>query len=564
MHRVPFAYSNNRGFCSSSSLDIILVSGLGLSICSAAVQPENRKATHVFRIMPNTLAYHEAFYYNCKQIYCKVDAPMDDTSLTVGKQTNPDKNLENDPKKALRDKVNRVLPDGLMIVLAIVMIPVVVIPLLVDLPKSISSSFVLADYTILGIYIIRFILKATLAEDFRKYILNPWHILDLIIVILPLFDFLQLFAAGIGRYSPLLRLLRISRLVAVGGRAIDMKMQPKPATVEESQKQPLMEIGIIDDDLINVQKSVSLQEIGRYLSSATHTWIDISSVSESNLDELSHELGIPRLVLESELVEESYPRIDYFEHYSLVFARLAELEVLNQGGKRFFVHRAGLLVVCSGNNIITISKGKTDLFNRILEQAKRYHSGEEPLVVSILYTILKYALEKDSQIISALEQELMKLESIPMSQRPPNFLETTFHLKKEVNQLVPSLLHMKEVASLITSRRVPLQGFGDRHVRLFDMLADEATYLQETAANARDNLLSLIDFYINTTSFELNKVMRVIAVITCLGVIPALAGLFGSNLVGNPWDIELWQLFVGLAVAMVCMGWVFYRLGWLK
>ena len=165
---------------------------------------------------------------------------MDETRLTATKQAGEITDLQNDPKKELRDKVNLILPDGLMILLAIVMIPVVVIPLLVNLPKSISTSFTFADYTILGIFIIRFILKAASAQNFRKYILNPWHILDLVIVILPLFDFLKLFAAGIGRYSPLLRLFRISRAIAVGSRALDMKMQQKPTAVKETYEQPPM------------------------------------------------------------------------------------------------------------------------------------------------------------------------------------------------------------------------------------------------------------------------------------------------------------------------------------
>ena len=186
------------------------------------------------------------------------------------------------------------------------------------------------------------------------------------------------------------------------------------------------------------------------------------------------------------------------------------------------------------------------------------------MTIIILYAILKYTLEKDRQVISALEQELMKMESISWKERPPDFLETTFHLKKEVNQLVPSLLHMKEVLSVITSKRMPLEGFNEKHERLFDILTDEASYLHETAQNARDNLLSVIDLHINATSFQLNKVMRIVAVITSLGILPAVLGLLGSNLVGVPWGMELWQVFLGLAVAMIIMGWIFYRLGWLK
>lgn len=248
----------------------------------------------------------------------------------------------------------------------------------------------------------------------------------------------------------------------------------------------------------------------------------------------------------------------------MIFARIADLQISNNGPTRLLINRMGLLIICHERNIITISRSKSDLFSQIIEKAKKIHSPEEPVVVTILYTILKYILEKDKQIIAALEQEVMILESIPLKNRPAGFLETNFYLRKEVSQLVPSLLHLKEIISMITSKRLPFEGFSERHEKIFDILGDEATYLLETASNARDNLQSLIDLYINTTSFETNKVMRVIAIITCLGIIPAVLGLLGSNILGTPWDIQLWQVFAVLGILMLAMGWVFYRLGWLK
>jgi Mg2+ and Co2+ transporter CorA len=222
------------------------------------------------------------------------------------------------------------------------------------------------------------------------------------------------------------------------------------------------------------------------------------------------------------------------------------------------------MVICQGQNIISMSKGRLEFFNHVVERAKKIHTPQEPLAVSILYGLLRYLLEKDKQIIAAIERELMALESIPVRERPSDFLEKTFYLRKEVNQLVPSLLHLKEIISVITSRRVPLEGFSERHEKIFDILADEASYLHETASNARENLLSLIDLHINTTSYEINRVMRLIAVITSLSIIPAIMGLLGSNLIGNPWDIHLWQVFAVLGILMAAMGWIFYRLGWLK
>ncbi len=487
--------------------------------------------------------------------------------MTVPMETLPqaivsNTSVEEDPKKKLRDMVNLLLPDSLMIFLAIILIPIILIRLLWELPEDVAVSLRFIDYTILGIFIIEYVLKAALAPNVVRYILNPWHLLDLLVIVLPFLDLIQT-TGRFARWSPVLRLFRVTRLIAVGGRAVS-KMKQKPAVVTEEVVIPPMEIKLVNGALENVQNKVSLNRLSEYLVNGSHTWIDFSSISDDDFEDLDKALGIPRLVLESELVEESYPRVDYFDNYSMIFARIANLTLYKKGTRRFTVDRFGLLVVCCGDNIITLSKANNSLFSALVEKAKKYHTAGEPLVVSVLYTILKYTLEKDKQIITALEQEILKLENIPLKERPSDFLETTFHLKKEVNQLVPSLMHKKEITSMITSRRVSLEGFTEKHERVFDILTDEATYLQETAENARENLLSLIDLYINTTSFELNKVMRIIAVITCLGIIPAVFGLFGSNIIGNPWPIELWQLFGAIGILASILGWVFYRLGWLK
>jgi len=490
---------------------------------------------------------------------------MDNYQTISGKSAGNDGGDKPDPKKGMREKINLILPDSLMIVLALIIVPVVLIPIWVDIPESVKVSFNFIDYAILGIFIVEYLLKTILAQNVWKHIINPWHLLDLLIVVVPLVNLLPALSLRFGNSSLLLRLLRIVRLLAIGGRTVDRRVQLASSSpkAEEKVDTPL-EIQVMDGQLENNYKNVPPNDLKKYLDSPSHTWADISTVSEADFDQLSHTLGIPKILLESELIDESYPRADYFEHYAMIFARIADIQISHDGPMRLVINRKGVLVICQKQNVITVSKGKTDLFSKIIEQAKKIHSPEEPLVVTILYTILKYILEQDKQIIAALERELMILESTSMKNRPAGFLEITFHLRKEVNQLVPSLLHLKEIIFMIIAKRVPLEGFNERHEKIFDILMDESVYLQETASNARDNLQSLIDLYINTTSFETNKVMRVIAVITSLGIIPALMGLLGSNILGNPWNIHLWQVFAVVGVIMLAMGWIFYRLGWLK
>jgi Mg2+ and Co2+ transporter CorA len=473
-------------------------------------------------------------------------------------------NKKADSKKELRKVVNLLLPEGLMIFLAVLMIPIIIVPLFADLSDSVSSFLALLDNTILAIFILEYLLKAFLAQNIGKHVINPWHLLDLLIILIALVTLLPMVSTRFARSSLLLRLLRIIRIVAVGGRAVDRRSKLESSETKVEAVKEEMAIQVVDGSLGNVINKVPFEQLENYIHNPAQTWVNLTSVSEDDFGRLYQTLGIPEIILASELVDDSYPHMDYFEHYSIIFARIADVEIFTGEAASLKVSRSGLVIVCQGRNIITMSRNHSDSFERILDKARKIHHQEEPLAVTVLYTILKYILERDKQIIAALEQELIAIENTPLKERPDNFLETTFYLRKEVNQLVPALLHLKEIITSITSRRVPLEGFNEQYENIFDTLNDEAGYLHETASNARDALLSLIDLYINTTSYETNKVMRTIAVITSLGIIPALMGLLGSNIAGNPWDIQLWQVFSLLGVIMLFMGWIFYRLGWLK
>ncbi len=59
--------------------------------------------------------------------------------------------------------------------------------------------------------------------------------------------------------------------------------------------------------------------------------------------------------------------------------------------------------------------------------------------------------------------------------------------------------------------------------------------------------------------------MRVLAVVSVLGLIPAVVGgLFGMNLSDNPWPLTLPQVTYGVCMAMVTCLYFFVVKGWLR
>jgi voltage-gated potassium channel len=97
--------------------------------------------------------------------------------------------------------------DGPMTVLALVMIPLIVMPLVVDLSPAVDRAFLAIDYLIWAVFAVEYAIKLYLAPNRRRFVLH--HIPDLIIVVVPMLRPLRIL-----RSVRLLRLLRLARLAA--------------------------------------------------------------------------------------------------------------------------------------------------------------------------------------------------------------------------------------------------------------------------------------------------------------------------------------------------------------
>src|SRR5207248_5646575 len=101
----------------------------------------------------------------------------------------------------------------------------------------------------------------------------------------------------------------------------------------------------------------------------------------------------------------------------------------------------------------------------------------------------------------------------------------------------------KSVLAELGDSRARLPGEGTAGQEAFARLLAKADYLYETVANIREEVLSVIELHLNVVSFDMNRVMRVLAVVSVLGLIPAVVGgLFGMNLADNPWPFTLPQV----------------------
>ena len=101
-----------------------------------------------------------------------------------------------------------------LFILAVVMIPLILVPLVADLPRDVAEAFDAADLVIWGVFLVEYVVKLVLAPmrwQFVKH--NP---LDLVVVLVPFLRPLRLV-----RSARALRITRLARLGAFAGEGAE-------------------------------------------------------------------------------------------------------------------------------------------------------------------------------------------------------------------------------------------------------------------------------------------------------------------------------------------------------
>jgi Mg2+ and Co2+ transporter CorA len=188
-----------------------------------------------------------------------------------------------------------------------------------------------------------------------------------------------------------------------------------------------------------------------------------------------------------------------------------------------------------------------------------------PFAMRMLGLVLDRVMHQNERVIGAFEQELRALEDVPIRESSPAFFERTFRLKKELSTTQADLWRLKAMVADVGNGRIPLRTKSDAATEVFRRLSTTTDYLYDTVVNVRDEVVSVIELHLNIVSFDMNRVMRVLAVVSVLGLIPAvIGGLFGMNLVDNPWPFTLPQVAFVVAFGMVLCLYFFFVKGWLR
>lgn len=481
--------------------------------------------------------------------------------------------LEQDTRCArYRRIIDAIFTDNLMIVLSLILIPVLLVPFFVEISPAGQIVLDTIDGAILAVFILEYSLKLALAENRRQFLLNPWHILDLFIIAAPVAGILIGAFQTVTGSLRLLRLLRLTRSAALGTRAYsrqeagsDVGAGIPAVPVQDCTVRLLYPASGGTPAEWSLRDLHELPEANCTTSPGTAQecmkWYDFTLVQPADLPRISRLTGVSGGLLDEALRERAFPWARSHRNYAAVYLKIRESRRNPADPRQILIAWRWLLIVSRDHTLLTFSALPPQSPDLIALEAVSAQDTLTP--AEITYRFIQDALSRMEETLRSIEDELEYTGSLPISEQPASFFSATFRLKKESVRIHSWLLHTRDVLNSIVTGKVVLHGMEDGS--RFSALLDRASYLYDISDDITENVSSLTDYYFNATSFQMGRVMKLIAVLSALTIIPTIVGsLLGSNLEGNPWPISLAQIVVIVGIAMLATAWIYYRLGWLK
>jgi Mg2+ and Co2+ transporter CorA len=450
------------------------------------------------------------------------------------------------------------LGEALLGFLALMSAALTLFPMLFPVKQPTLGFIGVAQWVIVGWFGVEYFVALASARSKRLFLKDVWRWIDLATVVVPLASALPS-VSNLLMSSPVLRLLRLVRLLTLGVRASGIVVRHRhEETLSAATSGPAKITRRLDG--ARTPATITTREaLIEWLRSGDAGWYHVTNPSEQDLRSFAEAAGLPAGFLQAQLESTNHPHVAVQGDHAVLFL----WEPRQEGNGT--IERRPMLIVLWRNRVLSLSRAPVAAIESAQPPAADLDLATAALPMRVLVSLIEHVVADNEMLVASFEQYLRALEDLPLRESRPAFFEQTFRLKKHLSAAQWDLWRVKALLGQLADERTPLPAVSDAARSAFARLSASADYLYETVVNTREDLLAVIDLHLNVVSFDMNRVMRVLAVVSTLGLIPAvIGGLLGMNLMDNPWHFTLPQVSFVVVFAMVSGLYFFVVKGWLR
>src|SRR5438067_2793849 len=287
-------------------------------------------------------------------------------------------------------------------------------PMLFPVPDWLARAIAVGEWVIIGLFAVEYLVHLALAHDRRRFVANPWRIVDAVIIVAPLISLLP-WAPGFLRSSPALRVLRLARVILFGARARRGLAAGADMGLEEKAPGGPLRVSSLLPERREVQ-SAEWPELLQWLRKPDERWMHVANLDEAHIKEIAAVVDLPDVMVDAALRESSYPRLESK-------ARGCAFALSLPAGTR--APRSPVLLLVSKDHLLSLTLHAVELQGRPAYD-------DVPWGSRCALHVIAAVLERNEALAAQVEHELRGLEAMDPDRSPEHFFEAIFRLKRNL------------------------------------------------------------------------------------------------------------------------------------
>jgi magnesium transporter len=290
-------------------------------------------------------------------------------------------------------------------------------------------------------------------------------------------------------------------------------------------------------------------------------WVDFAhEPSESLEPHLQEVFSLHSLAIDDALRETHVPKIDNWQTSVYICVHAVDFDPTTNALTTNEVD-----IFLGANFLVTLHWEPVAALDRLWKHVSDDHLGHRLTngADHLLYDMLDLIVADYMPVIDKLDDALDRLEDEVFDRPTQHTLNDIFSVKRALLRLRRIVTPQREVLNRLARDDYPFIDPRDRVY--FRDVYDHLVRLADLVESLRDLVGGTMDTYLSVVSNRTNDIMKALTVVSVLMLpISFIAGFFGMNFTGVPWDndVLLWIVVVVMALVPLAMLAWFKRRGW--
>ena len=335
-----------------------------------------------------------------------------------------------------------------------------------------------------------------------------------------------------------------------------------------------MDISILtfDSSSAKIQNVSAIDEISLCKNDEI-MWINISGLKDADsIKKLTEIFNIHPLTIEDILNTKQQPKIETFENYRFMsiksiqheksfpppqekqksFFRLNYKRIKDQSEYRDEYIIDQISIIRMKHVLITFQEISGDSFNdirkRILENIGQIRTmGTEYLA----YSLIDAVVDEYYLALAHLGDDIEDFEDRAIKTSDDTFITELQDTKKYLFQIKRAMQPLRDNLAIISRQNVSVPNPNNELKPFLQDLQENLNNAMEMVENYREWLSNIMDVNLSVLSYQLNKVMKILAIISAIFIpLTFIAGIYGMNFEIMPELTHPW----GYPIVLGCMG----------